>query len=62
MYIVYVLPFKINYFVLIFFTYILNDSPTLEAIPKKKDMQELEDLFLCDTECPFIFNMWGSLP
>lgn len=23
---------------------------------------ELEDLFLCDTECPFTFNMWGSLP
>lgn len=28
---------------------------------EKRDMQELEDLFLCDTECPFIFNMWGSL-
>lgn len=63
MYIVYVLLFKINYFALIFFTLILNVSPIPEAIRKKRGIcKKLEDLFLCDTECPFIFNMWGSLP
>lgn len=29
---------------------------------EERDMQEPEDLFLCDTECPFIFNMWDSIP
>lgn len=62
MYIVYVLLFKINYFALIFFQIYFKQPCYPGSYSKeKRDMQELEDLFLCDTERPFIFNMWGSL-
>ena len=62
MYTVYVLLFKINYFALIFFHIFKLLSYPGSYSKEDRDMQELEDLFLCDTECPFIFNMWGSLP